>query len=93
MKWLEIPAHRVLEVERHELTNEFGIYDKAGEKLCYRGTPYLFFRKKDGKRFKRAQFAHFEAQPEQISFICRRSEASLISDSGVLDHETTIPKG
>ena len=60
MKWLEIPAHRVLEVERHELTNEFGIYDKAGEKLCYRGTPYLFFRKKDGKRFKLAQFADFE---------------------------------
>ena len=28
MKWLEIPAHRVLEVERHELTNEFDVYDK-----------------------------------------------------------------
>jgi hypothetical protein len=60
MKWLEIPAHRVLEVERHELTTEFDIYDEAGEKLCYRGTPYLFFRNKDGKRFKLAQFADFE---------------------------------
>ena len=48
MKSLEIPAHRVLE-ERHELTNEFDVYDQAGEKLCYRGTPYLLFPKKDGK--------------------------------------------
>ena len=47
MKWVEIPAHRVLEVERHEPTNDFDIYDEAGEKLCYRDTPYLFFRKKD----------------------------------------------
>jgi hypothetical protein len=60
MKWVEIPAHRVLEVERHELTNDFEIYDEAGEKLCYRGTPYLLFRKSDGKRFKLAQFADFE---------------------------------
>ena len=60
MKWVEIPAHRVLEVECHELTNEFDIYDEAGEKLCYRGTPYLFFRNKDGKRLKLAQFGDFE---------------------------------
>jgi hypothetical protein len=33
LKWLEILAHRVLEVERHELTNEFDVYDEAGEKL------------------------------------------------------------
>ena len=38
MKWLEIPAHRVLEVERHQLTNEFDVYDEAGEKLCSRYT-------------------------------------------------------
>jgi hypothetical protein len=60
MKWLEIPGQRVLEVERHELTNEFDVYDDAGEKLCYRGTPYLLFRKKDGKRFKFAQFGDLE---------------------------------
>jgi hypothetical protein len=60
MKWLEIPAHRVLEVERHELTNEFDVYDQAGDKLCYRGTPYLLFRKKDGKRFRLAQFGDVE---------------------------------
>ena len=60
MKWLEIPAHRVLEVERHELTNEFDVYDQAGEKLCYRGTAYLLFPKKDGKRFKFAQFGALE---------------------------------
>ena len=60
MKSLEIPAHRVLEVERHELTNEFDVYDQAGEKLCYRGTPYLLFPKKDRKRFKFAQFGALE---------------------------------
>ena len=61
MKWLEIPAHRVLEVERQELTNEFDVYDQAGEKLCYRGTPYLLFRKTDGKRFRLAHFGDVEA--------------------------------
>ena len=50
----------MLEVERHELSNEFDIYDEAGEKLIYRGTPYLFSHKKDGKRFKLAQFGDFE---------------------------------
>lgn len=49
MEWLEIPDHRVLEVERHELTNEFEVYDRAGEKLCTRGTPYLLFVKKTVK--------------------------------------------
>ena len=34
MKWVEIPAHRVLEVEPHELTSDFDIYDEAGEKLA-----------------------------------------------------------
>ena len=65
MKWLEIPAHRVLEIERHELTNEFDVYDEAGEKLCYRSTPYLLFRKKDGKRFKFAQFGDLEGGDQQ----------------------------
>jgi hypothetical protein len=55
MRWLEIPAHRVLEVACNELMNEFDIYDEAG-KLCSGGRPYLLFRKKDGKRFKFAQF-------------------------------------
>ena len=55
MRWLEIPAHRVLEVECNELMNEFDIYDEAGE-LCSGGRVYLLFRKKDGRRFK---FAHF----------------------------------
>ncbi|MEX0805965.1 MAG: hypothetical protein WD688_22005 [Candidatus Binatia bacterium] len=56
MNWLEIPAHRVLEVERNELMNEFDMYDEAGTKLCGTGRVYLLFRKKDGKRFKFAQF-------------------------------------
>ena len=56
MNWIEIPAHRVLEVERNELMNEFDMYDEAGTKLCGDGRAYLLFRKKDGKRFKFAQF-------------------------------------
>jgi hypothetical protein len=56
MKWFEIPAHRVLEVERNELTEEFDMYDEVGTKLCGGRRPYLLFRKKDGKRFKFAQF-------------------------------------
>jgi hypothetical protein len=55
MNWLDIPAHRVLEVERNELMNEFDMYDDAGE-LCSGGRAYLLFRKKDGKRFRFAQF-------------------------------------
>ena len=33
MNWLEIPAHRVLEVESKELEEEFDMYDDDG-KLC-----------------------------------------------------------
>jgi hypothetical protein len=55
MKWLNIPAHRVLEVEHDELMNDFDMYDDAG-KLCSGGRVYLLFRKKDGRRFKFAQF-------------------------------------
>jgi hypothetical protein len=55
MKWLELPAHRVLEVEHNELMNEFDMYDEAG-KLSGGGSAYLLFRKKDGKRFKFARF-------------------------------------
>jgi hypothetical protein len=55
MKWLDIPVHRVLEVEQDELLNEFDIYNEAGE-LCSVGSVYLLFRKKDGRRFKFAQF-------------------------------------
>jgi hypothetical protein len=59
MKWLDIPTHRVLEVERNELMNEFDIYDEAGE-LCSGGRAYLLFRKKDGRRFKFAQFGDLD---------------------------------
>jgi hypothetical protein len=64
MNWLEIPAHRVLVVERNELMDEFDIYDEAG-KLCSGGRAYLFFRKKDGKRFKFAQFGDLHAAMER----------------------------
>ncbi len=40
MKWLYIPTHRVLEVERNELMNEFDMYDEAGD-LCSAGRAYL----------------------------------------------------
>jgi hypothetical protein len=55
MKWLDIPAHRVLEVEHQELIGEFDLYDESGNQSAF-GTPYLLFRKKDGKRFKLARF-------------------------------------
>jgi hypothetical protein len=59
MKWLDIPIHRVLEVEPHELMNEFDICDEAG-KLCSGRRAYLLFRKKDGRRFKFAQFGDLD---------------------------------
>jgi hypothetical protein len=63
MNWLEIPAHRVLQVDRSELMQEFDIYDEAG-KRCGCGRAYLLFRKKDGKRFKFAQFGDLNAAKE-----------------------------
>jgi hypothetical protein len=59
MRWLEIPAHRVLEVECNELKNKFDMYDEAGE-LCSGSRAYLVFRKKDGKGFKFAQFVELD---------------------------------
>ena len=55
MKWLEIPAQRVLEVESKELEEEFDMYDEDGN-LCGGSSVYLLFRKKDGRRFKFAMF-------------------------------------
>jgi hypothetical protein len=55
VNWLEIPAHRVLEVESNELEEEFNMYDDAG-KLCGGSSVYLLFRRKDCKRFKFARF-------------------------------------
>jgi hypothetical protein len=52
---LEIPAHRVLEVEGKELEDEFDMYDE-GANLCAGSSVYLLFRKKDGRRFKFAKF-------------------------------------
>jgi hypothetical protein len=55
VNWVEIPAHRVLEVESKELEDEFDMYDVDG-KLCGGSSVYLLFRRKDGKRFKFARF-------------------------------------
>jgi hypothetical protein len=55
MKWLDIPAQRVLEVEGNELEEEFDMYDDEGN-LCGGSSVYLLFRKKDGRRFKFAKF-------------------------------------
>ena len=55
MKWLEISAQRVLEVESKELEEEFYMYDEEGN-LCGGSSVYLLFRKKDGRRFKFAKF-------------------------------------
>ena len=59
MNWIEIPTHRVLEVERNELIEEFDMYDETG-KLCGNGKIYLLFRKKDGKRFRFARFGDLQ---------------------------------
>src|SRR5688572_4589751 len=50
MRWLEIPAHRVLELESKELEGEFDTYDEDGN-LCGGSSVYLLLRRKDGKRF------------------------------------------
>ena len=76
MKWVEIPAHRVLEVERHELTQDFDIYDEAGEKLCYRGTPTYCFVKETARDLSSPSSLILKVRPEEIAFICRRSEPS-----------------
>jgi hypothetical protein len=55
VNWVEISAHRVLEVESKELQDEFDMYDVDG-KLCGGSSVYLLFRRKDGKRFKFARF-------------------------------------
>jgi hypothetical protein len=83
MKWLAIPAHRVLEVERHELSNEFDIYDEAGEKLCYRGTPTYSFVIRTARGLSSPSSVILKARPEEIASICRRSEVSLISETQV----------
>jgi hypothetical protein len=59
MNWLDIRAHRVLEVEHDELLKEFDMYDDAGE-LCSAGRVYFLFRKRDGRRFKFAQFGDLQ---------------------------------
>ena len=40
MKWLEIPAQRVLELESKELEDEFEMYDEDGQ-LCGGSSVYL----------------------------------------------------
>ena len=55
MKLLEIPADRVLEVDCQELKDDSDMYDEEGN-LCGGSSVYLLFRRKDGKRFKFAQF-------------------------------------
>ena len=64
MNWIEIPAHRVLQLDRKELMDEFDMYDEDG-KLCSGGRAYLFFRKTDGKRFKFARFGDLNAATER----------------------------
>ena len=49
MKWLDIPAQRVLEVEGNELEEEFDMYDED-DNLCGGSSVYLLFRKKDGRK-------------------------------------------
>jgi hypothetical protein len=72
MKWLEIPAQRVLQVECKELEDEFDMHDEDGN-LCGGRSVYLLFRRRDGKRFKFAQLGDIygaikrnRAYPEEV---------------------------
>jgi hypothetical protein len=85
MKWLDIPAHRVLEVEHQELTGEFDLYDQSGNQSAV-GTPYLLFRRKDGKRFKLARFGDIAGSIKDTvltsrkhKFLCRERFGPLQS--------------
>jgi hypothetical protein len=46
---VEIPPHRVLDVEGKELEEEFDMYDED-DNLCGGSSVYLLFRKKDGRK-------------------------------------------
>jgi hypothetical protein len=52
---LEIPPHRVRDLEGKELEEEFDMYDQDGN-LCGGSSVYLLFRKKNGRRFKFTKF-------------------------------------
>jgi hypothetical protein len=57
-EWIEVPAHRILKVSRHQLINDFDSYDHNGN--CPPDTGAMIFyvyRRSDRKRFKPARFA------------------------------------
>jgi hypothetical protein len=70
MKWLEIPAHGCLEVERHELTNEFDIYDEAARSYATAGHRTYFFVKGTARGSSSPSSVILKARPEEIALIC-----------------------
>jgi hypothetical protein len=54
-EWIEIPAHRVLRIERNELWRDFRVLDAQGNEMdphCDTAmSPFRIQRKRDGKMF------------------------------------------
>jgi hypothetical protein len=70
---LEIPAHRVLEVEGKELEDEFDMYDEDAN-LCAGSSVDLLFRKNDGKRLNSLSLVIYMELSNEIAPICRSPE-------------------
>lgn len=54
--WIEIPAHRILEVSRVELTADWECLNAEGLPARQNDEVYRLLRKLDGKVFKPASF-------------------------------------
>jgi hypothetical protein len=55
-KWIEVPAHRILEVESDEFREEYQRLDSNGEIAQEGAAVELILRNRDGRRFKLAKF-------------------------------------
>ena len=56
MPWINVPAHRILVVSRHELLTEYEPVDEKGETVKSGGLIYRIIRKADNKVFKPGAF-------------------------------------
>lgn len=62
-KWIEIPARRVLEVDRNELFEQYDLLGEDGFPVAQGASVYRIVKRSNGKVFKPAEFvpaAHFE---------------------------------
>ena len=69
MRWVDVPAHRVLEVTEEELRKDFTIYDESGSPSHSHYTPpYRVVRDKDGKVFRPSRFCPYD-QSKNIAYL------------------------